>query len=277
MSRLAGLLALILTGCSSAPIDGTLTDGLTSNGIADVRVVAKATSPDASLTCQAFETNTGADGSFTIDGACTGTAYALSLGDDTWWVPEFPEVPDGGAQGLSLVAWRNGTGEGLYKLTADGFKPLRTHADVKSENILNTEEKVRFPWPTVPGNVPLIEAGDHLVLVGPRTVETFKIIPLIRSESRKFGDKNSWVTMDPWYYIGTRFTDDETFERVAANLDESKVILKKGGERAGRYVPGSALAEGRYVVLGEKSKTVTIVDFGKTYTGTEKAEAAQGG
>lgn len=273
----AAFAALVLGGCSSAAIDGTLTDGLTKKGVSDVRIVAKATSPDASMTCQAFETTTGADGSFAIDGACTGTAYALSLGDDSWWVPDLAEVPDGGATGLALEAWRSSQGSGVYKLSGDSFDGVRTAADVKSETILNTEEKVRFPWPTVPSKVPLVKADEHLVLVGPKTVDTFEILPLIKSETRKFGNKESWVTMDPWYYIGVKFTDDETFERVTATVDESKIISKKAGERAVKYVPGSAVEEGRYVVLAPDSKVVTIVDFGKTWKAPDDREAAADG
>ncbi len=273
MTRWTAVAAAALCGCSSATIDGTLKDGLTGNPIPDLRIVAKATAPDASLTCQAFEATTGADGAFRIEGACTGTGYALSLGDDAWWVPDLQEIPDGGASGLDLVAWRNAPGRGLYKIDKDGgFHSLRTHADVKSEKILGSEEKVRFPWPSIPGNIPVIAKGEWLVMVGPAVVDHYEIIPLVQSGERKFGDAETWVTMQPWYYIGTRFTDDRTFERVAATIDGSKVVEKRAGERAGKYVPGEAVAEGRYAVLAPDSRTVTLVDFGRAWTGVEEAE-----
>lgn len=265
-------LAVALSACSSASVSGKLTDAITGEPLPEVRVIAQATAPDASLTCQAFEATTGADGSFTIDGLCTGTGYSIKLSDDTLWVPDLADIPDGGAADLKLEAWRNNASGGLYAIRGGEFSGLRSHADVKTEKILNSDETVRFPWPSVPGKVPLIEAGDHLVLVGPRAVDTYEILPLIKSEGRKFGDKDTWVTMEPWYYIGTKFTDDETFERVKAEIDETKVVTKKAGERSGKYVPGSAVAPGRYVVLGPESRAVTIVDFGKTWTGTEEAK-----
>jgi hypothetical protein len=277
MTRILGAAPFLFlaVGCSSATLNGTLTDGLTGKGIAEVRLVARATSDEAGMACMAFDATTDETGAFNFEGICGGSSYTLSIKDDSWWVPGLQEVPDGGVEGLALEGWRNSSGEALYKLTADSFDGLRTHADVSVEQIKGTEEKVRFPWSSIPGGLPVIGAGEWLVLTGSKTVSNVEILPLIESGQRKFGDGETWVTMEPWYYIGTRFTDDETFERVAAQIDASKVITKTSGDRAGKYIPGDAVAPGRYAVLAPDSKTVTLVDFGKAKPAP--AEGGEGG
>ena len=53
MTRVGISLALLVsfTGCSKAVIGGTLTDGLTNQPVAEQRLVIKADSDSASLTC----------------------------------------------------------------------------------------------------------------------------------------------------------------------------------------------------------------------------------
>ncbi len=250
-----------LVGCSSASIEGTLTDGLTGAPVAETRLVAKAVSADASMTCQAFEATTDAEGKFAIADVCTGTAYAVEVKDDTWWAPDLGEVADGGVQGLAVEVWRNSKGSGLYHLAGSDFNAVRTSADVKSDPILKSDVKVRYPN-TVPKRVTRIASGEYLVMVSTQSVDTLQIVPLIKSGERHFGNDESKVTMDPWSYIGIRFEDDTTFEEVQAVIDDSKVKEKKAGDRAGRYISGDALPAGRYAVLAEKGRTVTIVDFG---------------
>ena len=265
------LFALALTaGCSSASIEGTLKDGLTGNAIAETRIVAKSVAEDAMMTCKAFEGTTDAEGKFAIKDVCTGTAYTLSIMDDTWWAPELGEIADGGIQGMTIEAWRNGGGGGLYHLAGSEFEAIRTTADVKSDPILESETKVRYPN-TVPKRVTRIAVGEYLVMVSPESVDTLEIFPLIKSGERHFGDAESKVTMDPWSYVGIRFTDDTTFEEVSAVIDESKVTDKKAGDRAGRYISGDALPAGRYAILAPKGKSITIVDFGAEVAEDEAA------
>lgn len=264
MARVGISLALLvsLTGCSKAVISGTLTDGLTNQPVAEQRLVIKADSDSASLTCQAFETTTDASGAFTFGDACTGTGYTLSVGDDTWWIPEGTQIADGGAEGLALSAWRNGPGEGLYHLSGGDFNAIRTTADVRTTKIYKSEEDVRMPWDTIPARLTRIAPGEYLVINGPRTVEKMEIHPAIKSEARRFGNTSEWEDMGAWTYIGVRFEDDTTFERVAAKLDDSKVITKAGGDRAGKYIPAEALEAGRYALLEPEGRVVTLLDVG---------------
>ena len=252
--------SLALVGCSSAEIDGKLVDGLTGKGISEVRVIAKAVSADVSMTCQAFDATTDENGQFNLSGVCTGTAYMLSLGDDTWWVPELKPVDDGGAVGLELTAWRNTDGEAIFRLAGDQFEGLKTHADVKADKIGDTEEVVRYPWPRIPASLPSIGPGEHLVMVGKETVGSWEILPLFDAANKvQLGE---W-TMEPWSYIGVKFGDTEKdWERVASPVDRSKVIVQETESRAGMYVPSEAVPPGRYAVLGPKSRTVSLVMFG---------------
>ncbi|NCG18311.1 MAG: hypothetical protein GWP91_04770, partial [Rhodobacterales bacterium] len=212
-----------------------------------------------------------AEGKFAINDVCTGTAYSLTIMDDTWWAPELGEIADGGIQGLTIEAWRNGTGGGLFHLAGNEFQSVRTSADVKSDPIMESDTKVRYPN-TVPKQVTRIAVGEYLVIVSPESIENLEIFPLIKSGERHFGDAESTVTMDPWSYVGIRFTDDTTFEEVSAVIDQSKVTEKQAGDRAGRYIAGDALPAGRYAILAPKGRSITIVDFGAEVAEAEVAE-----
>ena len=259
-------------GCTSATISGVLTDGLLKKPIAEQRIIAKASSDSASLSCMAFEATTDAEGKFSMQGVCTGSAYVLSFEDDTLWVPGLEPVPDGGAEGLALEAWRARPADGLAEITTEGFDRLRTHADVKVMTIKGSEETVRFPWSSIPGGLPVIEKGEYLVLSGKKTVSTFEVVPLLRSQGVRFPEGNDWFVMDPWYYIGTTFQSDTEFQRVKAELDESKVVTKETDDQAAKYIPGDAVPAGRYAILAPDSEVVTIVDFGEPFKKPAPAE-----
>ena len=161
-----------------------------------------------------------------------------------------------------MTAWRNAPGEGLYHLSGGEFNAIRSTADVRTAKIYMSEEEVRMPWDTIPARLTRISPGEHLVINSPRTVEQMEIHPAIRSGPRRFGDKSEWEDMMDWTYIGTRFEDDTTFERVPTKLDGSKVITKTGGERAGKYIPSEALEAGRYALLTPEGRVVTLLDVG---------------
>lgn len=268
---LAGAIGAI-TACSSATADGKLVDGITGEPIGKVRVIAKKVEQGGSMTCQTFEAETNEQGAFKIEGLCEGE-YAIKLSDEGLWLAETDTIPDGGGVGMELKAWRAPTGSGLYKLSGTEIEPLRTAADLKKEKIKDTDETAAYPG-KVPNKLPLVAPTDYLVVVGQGTINDTKIEPLIASGPRVFGDAETNVKMEPWSYIGIQFTDDATFERVAAQVDEGKTFKKEKGDRIVKYIPGSALPAGRYALYRPDGRTVTLLDFGESQSKKEEPQAA---
>jgi len=275
MYRIAFLAVVALSvGCGGGDAEGTLTYAMSGEGIPETRIIAKAASVDASLTCQTFEATTDANGAFKIEGLCGGTPYKLRTSNDQLWIPDLENVPDGGQAGIEIKAWVATDTNGVFKLVGGNLNPIKSTTDLKHETILDSEG-VTVGYPArVPGKVELIGEGDHLVFLGTSTIADMTFEPLIRSGERKFDGR---ITMQPWSFIGVKFTDDTTYEKVTATVDDGKVVSKESGERAARYYPHDALPAGRYVVYNAKKKrgVVTIVDFGKATPKREKAPAAE--
>ena len=258
--KLMCVVMVLATGCGGGNAEGVLTDAISGEGIAEMRMIARATSPDASLTCKTFEGTTDASGAFTITGLCGGTAYELSTADDQLWMPDAEPVPDGGAAGLALQAWVASEGSGVYKLSGRTLSGVRSASDLKRETLIDSEEQVAYPS-RIPGKVELIAEGEHLVLLGKNTIANQEIAPLIRTGERKFAGE---ITMQPWSFIGVKFTDDTAVEKVTASVDAGKMTEKSGEDRAARYIAHDALPAGRYAGYDPKKDrgVVTIVDFG---------------
>ncbi len=269
MYRTSLLVAVGLSiGCGGGDAEGTLTYAMSGDGIAETRIIAKAMSVDASMTCQTFEATTDANGAFKIVGLCGGTAYKLTTSNDQLWLPDAEQVPDGGMMGVELKAWVASEGSGVYKLAGGTLNGVRSSTDLKQETLLESEEKVNYPA-RIPRDVALVAPGEYLVLSGKETMAAMSIVPLIPSGERKFAGR---ITMAPWSFIGVKFIDDETYEKVEAVIDEGKITTKEAGERAIRYIAHDALPVGRYAVYdaSQERGVVTIVDFGKV---TPKQEA----
>ncbi len=168
----------------------------------------------------------------------------------------------------ALQAWVASEGSGVYKLSGGELSGIRSTTDLKQQTLIDSEETVGYPA-RIPGKVELIGEGEHLVILGPDSVASLQLVPLIRTGERKFAGE---ITMQPWSFIGAKFTDDTAMERVAATVDEAKVTVKEAGERGAKYVAHDALAAGRYVVYDPKKQrgVITVVDFG---TPTPKREA----
>lgn len=273
-----------LWGCSGVGVQGRIVDGLTKQPIAGpYRITAKASTPGMSVGCQFATADVGTDGAFSLSGLCPGTAYDLSVDRDDLWLA-MPTVPDGGLPGpQDLVAWRAPKGSGLYLVTADGqATALKTAADVKSDRILGSDERVRYPWEMASANVVVVEKGQYLLLDGKATVEEMSITPVLQSMPRWFGrgmkapaapkkgDETSWLLaetekyrMGPWWYLGTTFTDHVHFERVTATVDASKVVEHHDNVRAVKYLASDALPPGRYAIMKEADRRMYLVDFGQ--------------
>lgn len=273
-------------GCSST-VSGTVVDGLTGQPImgkaADAgdtvqpnRLVAKATTtkddgngnqiPAYGLSCTAFSSEIGQDGSYTLSGLCSGeTDYALSIEPDkNYFLGDVSTIKMGEKyEGpLQIKAWRAPNGTAVSILRKDGvtLDSVRSRQKIKSEKITGTEEMVYYPA-GIKG-VPLIEAGEYLVLAGEANAE-LKLMPLVNSDARTFTNDETEVKMQPWSYIGTSFTDDTTFERVATKLDASKVVTVKNDVHTVTFIPAEALGDkGRYALWKEGNENTYLLDIG---------------
>jgi len=263
MRNALSVLALsAIVGCTSPTAKGTLVDGITGKPIAEMRLIATATS-GTSMTCSAFEATTDATGAFSYDALCSGTGYGLKAENENLWLAEVDSIPDGGADGLEVKAWRAPKGSGMFRLTGDELESIRSSADIKSEPVWNSDtEKVEYPA-TVPKKPVVIGPDDYLVLVGESAVTKTKYYPLIKSGERKFGSsKTSIITMEPWSYIGIEFTSDTEFERKESSPKDGSVTNKQKGDRNVSWVKGDALPAGRYAVHREGDGRTTVLDFG---------------
>lgn len=266
---------LSLLGCdTTTSIDGTVVDAMSGKPAGGHRLIATAVPEDAALTCKTFEAEVKEDGTFVFDKLCSGVAYRVASDREDIWLAEVDELPtDDAAPPMEIKIWRAPKAAGLYRLAADGtIEALTTDADVKSETIRGSTEKVRYPS-TIPKAVKNIGPDEHLVLVGQDTIDKVEIYPLIASDTRIFGEDGTKVTMDPWHYVGVTFTDDTTWTASTATIDQAKCTDKSKDDRVVRYVPGTAIPSGRYAALAADDVRMIIVDVGAPPADTAVAGA----
>lgn len=286
---LPALAMLFTIGCN-ATVSGQLVDGLTGNPImgkaADAgeevmpnRLVAKAVktdeggkvvaNPDAGMTCMALSSDIGQDGSFSLGGLCSSaTAYQLSIEPDKNYFMGETNSFDMGAKfegPQTIKVWRAPNGTTISILRKDGttLEPVRSRQKLRTEAITGTGMAEKVMYPEGIKGVPVIAAGEHLILAG-KTNTPMVLKPLINSGARKFDTENgAGATMDPWAYIGTSFTDDATFTRVDAKVDAGKVNTVSTATHEVKFIPAEAVAPGRYALMLPDAKTAYLVDFGK--------------
>ncbi|MBN2797521.1 MAG: hypothetical protein JXX28_00075 [Deltaproteobacteria bacterium] len=249
-------LVMVLAGCSSKTVDGTLIDGLTQQPLAGKTLVASA--EGVSLTCQKVSANTDDAGKFVLEGACLDdAAYQLKVTDENLWL-ETAEVPQGGYEGpTQFIAWRAPKGDGIYALSGDTLTMLRTDSDVKRETIKGTEEEVLYPV-KMPDQISKVKAGDFLVATTKDLCDNTKIVPVFQDQGvRTFADDS---TIQDWWYIGVKFSSDTEFERTVASWDKSKEVHVEKGDRAFCFLPVNVLTAGRYSVMKEGDKRVRMMD-----------------
>ncbi len=256
------LAALSLTACGTkGTAAGTVTDGLSGEPVAGLRLLARAQQTD-DLTCKVLEGTTLNSGAFSIANTCGGVTYDLSAGDKTW-VLQGAQSFDGSEApaALAVKAWRAPEGSGVYVLADGALSPVRTASDMSSLPLWELEETVRYP-DGIPKRVAQVAAGQHLLIVGADDIGRLAWTPLIKHEGElRFGNPKHYFDMDPWWYAGRRFESREKHEAVEAQLDSSKQIDVREGERQVRYVPHGALPAGRYVLVGPEDRRTYIVDF----------------
>jgi hypothetical protein len=303
MSRLAlsATAVLFAVGCNTT-VSGTLVDGITGAPIAGapseesgeaLRVIAEAVvekpdggfdpNPGAGLTCMTQSSEVGADGSFKLAELClSSTSYRLKLSDTGWFLGETDVLTMGsdGSAAKTLKAWHAPTGTGVKTLIDGKHGRVTARVNLKSETIKGTEsEKVWYPE-GLPGGVTLVPAEGSIVITGTANKD-MKLIPLINSGPREFKIEEGMETgptMAAWAYMGTRFTDDTTFERVEAQIDASKVTVVEHRGHFAKFIPASAVTPpGRYALYVEGQNNALVVDLveaGKV-PGSEEAPAPE--
>lgn len=247
-----GMVMAVGVGCSSdGPLEGLVSDGLTGQGLASVRLLAKAPD-DAPLRCRAFEATTDAMGRFVIPEACADVRYTFT---DT----RGARVLVGGegamvGQQASMVAWWAPSSDGVFLLAKDGAsEPVRGGLELRAERIGEVEVRAPVSLPTA---APTWRDGAWLVLAPDADV---KVEPLVDAAG--------------WAFVGVESADGVVFTPRAAALDRSKA---KSAEVAGRklaYLPYGALQDGRYVVSAAGKARLLVVGGGAGVTGARPAAA----
>lgn len=276
MTRVLWPVAILLTlgGCGGGNIDGTLVDGLSGAPIGGVEVVASADG-QVRLTCQKVSAVTADDGTFSISGTCLGdSSYTLSTNDENLWLGDVSSVPQDGFEGPKQIkAWRAPVGSGVYSLMNDTLSVINTATDIKQEKLYLTDppEMVSYPDEIKESKVGLVEAGGYLVLSSKDNCDGLQLYPLIEDKIedkpegdtrvRRFGDKETWADMNPWWYVGYRFASDTEWEKVDAKVDTSKVITQSNDKHTACFYPHGVVAPGRYALMKEGAKRLYLVDF----------------
>ena len=259
-ATLAASAALI--GCSTkGSFEGRLVNGLTGQPVPSTRILLKS-SDTSDLTCMTLEATSGEDGSFSVPGTCAGATYHLELPKESaqWQVTGLGDIRGGEPVGPTDVTLWEAPGLGVYYV-GDETRMIRTAADLDTVTIWETEIEVRYPE-SIPKNVTRIDGGDYLLISGAANLKKLKFHPLIPSDARRFGTPEHYFDMDPWSYIGVKFTSDTDYEVVEATLDDSAITRVDDGDFQAWYVSGKALPPGRYALLGDADRRTYIVDFG---------------
>ena len=255
MTRRAALpLAVALSACSADPsaAGGRLVDGRTGAAVAGVAV----TLAPSDTACTAPLTTTDADGRWSAPGLCADATWTITSGDAGWYLPApLPAGPD-----VTVTVWRAPPADGVFLVAGADALPVVTHTVLDTVRVFDSAEEVRFPV-EIPGVVPRVRAGDALLVAGP-ILPDLTFSPLVPSPERRwFGNKDAPEPIDPWVYLGVKFTSDTTFERVTVVMNDAHVATA-GGDRALRYVSAAALPAGRYALPTADGSRAFLFDFG---------------
>ena len=252
----------VLSGCSiTGSYAGHLEAQLGATLPEDLRVIAKAEPASTDLTCQSFEATIDAAGAFQIDGLCAETTYVLSLTDKNLLIEGSNQIQgsEDGAPPTLMKIWPSPAGNGVAMLTDGALKAVSTYTDVKTLQVLKSEQTVHYPRHKPNGSV-LVTEGSHLVLAGASNISRLAFSPLVEETvTRNFHDG---YTLGPHFYVGQRFHSDTEVEAVSAELDASKVTNVMGADMTVRYIAHDALAPGHYALMGPEDTRMYTVTFG---------------
>jgi len=258
---------LLLSACTRGTISGTITDALTGEPAAGLRIVAKA--PEATdLTCMALEATTDATGHFAIQNICANDTYNLKSGDPMWLLQGATTVEGAAAEATPLAydAWLAPEGRSVYFLIDGELKSQQTVSDVSSATILGSKppQAVRYPetklktWPQLP-------AGAYLVITG-TNMDQLDLYPVLESPEVRFNPDHEGIKHfslgTAWDYIGIQMDEKGKFEIKTVAIDSTKVKEVKTAERGARFIPTEALPPGRYALLKDKARRTYMFEVG---------------
>jgi hypothetical protein len=307
MNRVVLPVLLTFAVACSSTVSGTLVDGLSGQPIAGraveagkeseaFRIVARASKKNeqgkwepnlqAGLTCQTFSATIGTDGKFTMPNLCTSaTDYKIEVADNkdvNYFLGEIDAFEKGmdAAAPVTLKAWRAPMGTALNVLdpSANSLTPVKTRQNVRKETIKDTASEIVYYPESIPGGIPLVAEGQYLVVTGAQYAD-WTLHPLINNGPLEFKVEEgmeSGPKMDAWSYVGTQFTDNSTFTRVTAQIDESKVVKVEKGGHIARFIPAGAVSPpGRFLVWKEGEAAGFVVDIGVAGTAPVAAPAPE--
>ena len=262
---LLGSVLVSLVACSTGTVTGTVTDGLSGEGVGDLRVLAKS-EDSADLTCMVLEGTTDASGTFTIEGTCANATYTLSSADDTRFF-EGDQTLNGGEPitGHAITSYRAPEGGGVYLIVGDELKPQKTYTDVSTATILKTDQEIRYPetkpkddgWPEIP-------PGAHVLLLGDKAMNMSWIPasagPEIKCDPDREGITHWSLGSEGWVYLGVTVRGQDDWEVATSSVDDGQAVNVEGAGRKAKYLPTSAIPAGKYALMGEKSKRAYVFE-----------------
>lgn len=279
----ATVLALFTACGSKGSYEGKLTDGLTGQPVADLRIVAQASGGD--MTCQVREATTDANGVFTIKDTCADMTYTLKSTDPNRMLQGVGTITGGqpSTGPVEIKSWLAPEGEGVFVVSGGKVKPSRTYADVKTATILGSQQKVRYPstQPKTLADWPSFGKGDHVLISGKANIEKLEWVPAIVGAVVKFepesADTTHFSLQEGWTYLGVELKSEKEFTEKKAEVDPTKFVGVEEGDRALRYVPADALAEGHYFLVGPEDKRTFIFQVSHAAPAAEGAAPAAEG
>lgn len=247
--------ALLLSACGPTTLRGRVVDPMNGEApLAGEILLAKAVGA-VPLTCQTLAGTTDDDGRFEIPGLCLReTAYRILPSNKALLFADADPIGETGGE-IVLRAWWAPEGEGTWILRGRTLVSVPIHAELGALKV--GDQAVAYPK-TMPDAPPVVGPSDHLVISGVESVGPVVIGPLVPSPARTIDG----TPMAPWSYVGARFVDDTTVERVAVEPDPAKVREVKQDDRSVRYVAGDAVPPGRYAVYQPGKRKASIVQFG---------------
>jgi hypothetical protein len=249
-------LLIALLACTPPPgsATGTLVDARTHAPVPGAEIRLTTTKEG----CPPIVVATDTDGTFSAEGLCGETPYTAAPADPGWYLAE-PVAVTGS---VALSAWRAPATPGVYTVTGPDALPLVTHTLIDRVKAFGTDTDVLFPV-EIPGALPRIAGDTVLLVVGDVLGKEPRFEPLVPSpEKRWFGTKEAPAPIDPWVYLGVRFTSDTELVPVVAKPDPAHIV-RVPGDRPLTYIDGGALSEGRYALLTPDATRAFLLDFGE--------------
>lgn len=248
MTRLA-LAALLLPACSHpGTLHGTAVDAVRGGGL-PILILTPESITEA---CPVLTVSPRTDGSFDAAG-CADRSYTVSA-------PEKPvrwqglEGTVSAAAPAELKAWPTAAEPGAYVL---GDTPIRLAAAVPLDAapVLPGRTVVRYPL-EVPGTVPRLRHGQHLLLQGDTTPV---LTPLGRSTATLSFERPTPPTqMGAWWFEGVDLAADGT--PTALPVPTPRVVSQTLDGVQVAWIDASTLPAGRYLLGTPEGARAWVLD-----------------